>query len=551
VRRLTFRAAGAKIALITTLVLSATVVGLAAPAQAALPNTSSPQLQLHHLMRTNPFAGSSITMKDNEGAAYVPGDNSLWLADDGGRRIYEVNPTTGGLKQTFDRDALAAVRQYGGTAQAGLDRARDLESMAYDSATDSIFVFSGSCCSSTVRPTAFRLIRNQSGKFGLDSYQPLPGGTDFTAAAWNPGDGKIYTGLSRDIRTYNYLTNTIGPAFQISGLSGILGMSFSADGADMFVARSSTRLTRVDWATKSLVSGWTFDLSSFGMLDTRAVELVNDQFWVSDGYDNRSTGDPKSHAVFVFDVVGSTPPPPPSAPTASFTASPTSGAAPLTVSFTDTSTGGPTGWQWHFGDGGTSTAQSPSHVFDAAGTYTVQLTASNGGGSSTASTEISVDAAPAPPPPTGNLITNPGFETSTNGWDTAGYAAVTLERVAGGRSGSWAAKVTNTGTTSVTNTLNDAPNTVATSSAGTYTGSVWVRSDVAGAKLYLRIREFQDKTKVSEKLVGVVLSTSWQQVTASLVPVSPGSTSIDFTAAVYSAPSGSSFYADDASLMLS
>ena len=55
------------------------------------------------------------------------------------------------------------------------------------------------------------------------------------------------------------------------------------------------------------------------------------------------------------------------APTAQFTASPTSGPAPLTVQFTDSSTGSPTSWSWDFGDGGTSTAQSPSHTYSTRG----------------------------------------------------------------------------------------------------------------------------------------------------------------------------------------
>jgi PKD repeat protein len=72
------------------------------------------------------------------------------------------------------------------------------------------------------------------------------------------------------------------------------------------------------------------------------------------------------------------------APTASFTAAPTSGVAPLAVQFTDTSSGTPTGWAWDFGDGTTSSAQNPSHTYTAAGTYTVTLTASNSAGSDTA-----------------------------------------------------------------------------------------------------------------------------------------------------------------------
>jgi len=74
-------------------------------------------------------------------------------------------------------------------------------------------------------------------------------------------------------------------------------------------------------------------------------------------------------------------PPPPT--TASFTGSPTSGVQPLNVTFTDTSSGSPTSWAWNFGDTGTSTLQDPSHTFSTAGVYTVQLIASNAGGSST------------------------------------------------------------------------------------------------------------------------------------------------------------------------
>ncbi|MEW5995100.1 MAG: S8 family serine peptidase, partial [Candidatus Zixiibacteriota bacterium] len=61
-------------------------------------------------------------------------------------------------------------------------------------------------------------------------------------------------------------------------------------------------------------------------------------------------------------------------PVADFVGSPTSGNAPLTVNFTDQSTGSPTSWSWDFGDGGTSTAQNPSYTYNSVGTYTVSLT---------------------------------------------------------------------------------------------------------------------------------------------------------------------------------
>jgi PKD repeat protein len=71
-------------------------------------------------------------------------------------------------------------------------------------------------------------------------------------------------------------------------------------------------------------------------------------------------------------------------PTAAFTASPTSGSAPLDVDFTDTSTGGtPTSWSWDFGDGGSSGLANPSHTYEQPGSYPVKLTVKNSGGTST------------------------------------------------------------------------------------------------------------------------------------------------------------------------
>jgi len=72
-------------------------------------------------------------------------------------------------------------------------------------------------------------------------------------------------------------------------------------------------------------------------------------------------------------------------PVANFTATPTNGYAPLTVQFTDTSTGTATGWAWDFNNDGIidSTLKNPAYKYNNEGTYTVNLTVTGPLGTST------------------------------------------------------------------------------------------------------------------------------------------------------------------------
>lgn len=385
----------------------AVVTVSASPALASLPVTATPALSLVRTIRTTPFVNTSLSMRDGEGSAFVANDpahpnrggtDSLWLLADNGRTAWEINPNTGALKSRITDADWQATKQYDPIARtgtgptAGTNRDPDLESLAYDRVTDTLYAFNGKCCTSTVLPTAYRLTRGTDGGFRPESWQPLPAGSNYTASGWNPADRKVYVGVGSDLRSYDYVSNAPGAIFRVTNLSGILGLSFSDDGADLFVVTSAERLHRVTWSTKTLKSGWSFDLTPFGVKDSRAVELVSDQFYVLDGYDGRSTGDPLKYAVFVFDVCCGTA----TAPTASFTSAPVVDQ-PLTVQFTDTSTGGPTGWSWDFGDGSTSASQNPVHTFAAAGDYTVTLVASNATGPSAPfARSVSVGTTPAP-----------------------------------------------------------------------------------------------------------------------------------------------------------
>ena len=102
----------------------------------------------------------------------------------------------------------------------------------------------------------------------------------------------------------------------------------------------------------------------------------------------------------------------PTPPVAAFNGTPTSGTAPLTVAFTDASTNSPTSWSWTFGDGGTSTAQNPSHVYDTAGTYSVSLTVENADGSDT---ETKTGYITVTEPGSGNWVTIT-YDDFEDGW---------------------------------------------------------------------------------------------------------------------------------------
>ncbi|MFY9577988.1 MAG: PKD domain-containing protein [Gaiellaceae bacterium] len=233
-------------------------------------------------------------------------------------------------------------------------------------------------------------------------------------------------------------------------------------------------------------------------------------------------------------------------PVAALALNPTSGTAPLAVSAnasgsTDTDQTPIASYRFDFGDGspavGPQAGATATHTYATAGTYTVTVTVKDTAGqSSTATAQVTVS-------PT--LVSNPSFETDLSGWNTSGSDPnVTIARVAGGHTGNWSAKLTNTGTVAASCLLNDAPNWVTSTSAGSYLVNLWARADTAGAALTLRIREYAGSSLVRTTSAQIALSTAWQQLSLTHTTASPGS-SLDFSAYVTKAAPGTCFYADD------
>jgi PGF-pre-PGF domain-containing protein len=120
-------------------------------------------------------------------------------------------------------------------------------------------------------------------------------------------------------------------------------------------------------------------------------------------------------------------------PTAAFTGSPTTGTAPLDVTFTDhSSVLSGTRWNWSFGDGtwfNATASSNPLHLYSSAGSYTISLTVTNSSGSNTMTRAgyISVNSPPSPSSggSSGSESSDTGNGPSTFGATVPGVAAGT------------------------------------------------------------------------------------------------------------------------------
>ena len=109
------------------------------------------------------------------------------------------------------------------------------------------------------------------------------------------------------------------------------------------------------------------------------------------------------------------------APTVDFSYLGANSPAPSTVSFTSTTTN-VTSYSWDFGDNGTSTVANPQHLYASAGVYTVKLTVTGAGGTTSITKTVNIGAALTNVKITKVTVVNIPFTKpgGTSGWDTDG-----------------------------------------------------------------------------------------------------------------------------------
>lgn len=428
------------------MLVAASLAADVAPAR-GLSSPAHPWLTLDHAIGSQPWSGGAAAF-DLEGMAFLPYDNQIVVADDSADRLYFVNRATGALVRTISQAAFAGALPLSGTGgAAGTGRADAFRGVAYDVNADSLYVFSGACCgTSPFLPAAFRLKRDAGGAFQVESYQPLPEGTDAVAAGILTGHG-MYIGRGTRIRHYSYATNAIGADIQLTGTgTALLGMTFP-DASTMVVTNDANQIIKVSTTTWTAVPGWTLDAATLGVSQARSLAIFGDQFMIADGGDTRPAGDPLKYAIFLANL-GEAP-----GVAAVFTPTVTRGPAPLAVWFVDHSIGATT-HSWSFGDGTGSNDASPAHLYTAAGNYSARLTVTGPRG--TASTAVTINVLPATARTggytldgwgglhpfaigTGSLPPMPTGVAYWRGWDIARGAALRFDGTGGYTLDGWGA----------------------------------------------------------------------------------------------------------------
>ncbi|MFI5180605.1 MAG: PKD domain-containing protein [Thermoanaerobaculia bacterium] len=242
---------------------------------------------------------------------------------------------------------------------------------------------------------------------GLAGTSGSADGTGSAARFYSPsgvavdGSGNIFVA-----DTANQTIRKVTPAGVVTTLAGLAGSSGSVDGTGSAARFYNPRGIAVDGSGNVYVAEADNDtirkVTPAGVVTTVAglagiygsadgpggtARFNGPQGIAVDAAGNLYVADTWNHAIRKGTSSALAP------PVADFSFNPGAPTAGQTVQFSDASTGGATSWAWTFDDGGTSALQNPTHVYASAGSYSVSLTATNAGGSNTATKSVVVRSA--------------------------------------------------------------------------------------------------------------------------------------------------------------
>jgi len=173
-------------------------------------------------------------------------------------------------------------------------------------------------------------------------------------------------------------SNTITKNNYITATPQIL-VPVAAFSSNQTTGQKPLTVTFIDQSTNNPTSWkWTFGNGTTSTLQNPTYKYTNiGNYTVS----LRATNSSGSNTVTKTNYIRVTSTANRSPPIAAFIGVPVTGRRPLSVQFTDQSSGNVSSRTWNFGDGVISHASNPTHIYNRAGNFTVTLTATNSYGS--------------------------------------------------------------------------------------------------------------------------------------------------------------------------
>ncbi len=324
-------------------------------------------------------------------AVFVDISGNIFIADRNHNRIRKVDVETGIISTVAGGGSVTVSSSGGGVlaTDAELDNPRGV----YVDISDNIFIGTNLFVYKvhSALPLAALTSDKTTGTLPLTVSFTDKSTGDITEWSWDFGDGNTSTEQNPS-HTYNTL-GSFTVSLTVTGFGGSDTKTKTAfitvsDSIPAPVAAFTSDKTTgtvpltVSFMDQSIgeITEWFWD---FGDGNTSTAQNPSHTYNTSGSFTvsltvtglGGSDTETKSEFIIVSDQIP--------APVAVFTSDKQAGTVPLTVSFTDKSTGDITGWSWEFGDGNTSTEQNPSHTYNTLGIFTVSLTVTGLGGSDT------------------------------------------------------------------------------------------------------------------------------------------------------------------------
>lgn len=396
--------------------------------------------------------------------AVDPGRGDLFVADSSSDDLRVVSATTGALRSAVPvgsapsaialdsatgvvfvansaSDNVSVISDSSDTVIANVPVGVGPDALAFDGLTDEIFV---------------------ANRFS-DNVSVLSASTDRVVGSVGVGtspDGLTFDSAKDEVFVSNAGSNNVSVVFA-PGLDVITSIVVDVAPAGLAYdnATGTVFVTNYDSATVSLISDETNSVvgtsSVEGEPDFAAVDPVDGDVYVTNSVSDSvsvlvgTTGQVPSTLIVSVDPEGAVFDPagqvlfvsnegdgtvslywagnPPGPLTVSAGDSISSGPIFLHENFTAAASGGTgtyTQWEWHFGDGQTSTQQAPSHIYESEGSYLAWVNVTDSSGSSAQSNELRITVE-APVPTLEGVEVLPGSATVQVDGSTAAFTAIT------------------------------------------------------------------------------------------------------------------------------